>query len=339
MSKPTILHIASPCHEEWNSMTQAQQGKFCSLCQKAVVDFTNMTDEQVLAFFRKPSRDAICGRMNRGQLGRPMLVPRKRFPWIKYFFHFAIPAMLASVRGEAQEKQKPVAKAESSVKEKEPYVLGNTVCMIDRSIRVKGKIVDEFGDPIAGSSVMVNGTSYSTATDTLGNFSLKFKGESDEYVLECSAIGYENTEYVIRDSVDDLEISLVASSLGEIVYLGAIAIVDKLPTIEANVDTAMPVKAISPVRRLVNELKFSCYPNPVKSNALLNVVFEQGEKGAYLVEIISLTGQIIQGKEYWLENGNQSLSMPVPGLARGLYYVRVRNKSGKIFVTEKILID
>ena len=48
MKKETYLHIPEPCHEQWDKMSPAQQGRFCQQCSKTVVDFSTMTDQQVL---------------------------------------------------------------------------------------------------------------------------------------------------------------------------------------------------------------------------------------------------------------------------------------------------
>jgi hypothetical protein len=50
--KKMQLTIHEPCHENWENMSQEDQGRFCSACKKTVVDFTGMSDRQVIAFFK-----------------------------------------------------------------------------------------------------------------------------------------------------------------------------------------------------------------------------------------------------------------------------------------------
>jgi len=54
------LSIPKPCHENWEQMTPAEQGRFFGACQKTVVDFTHMSDRELAAFFRK-SIGSPCG--------------------------------------------------------------------------------------------------------------------------------------------------------------------------------------------------------------------------------------------------------------------------------------
>jgi hypothetical protein len=101
MSKHIQLSVADPCHENWDSMNTAEKGRFCGSCQKQVIDFTNMSDSQLAAFFKKPST-GVCGRFYEDQLDRSIEIPKKRIPWVKYFFQFALPAFLFSLKASSQ---------------------------------------------------------------------------------------------------------------------------------------------------------------------------------------------------------------------------------------------
>jgi hypothetical protein len=103
MKRELQLQIPEPCHENWDAMSPADKGRFCAACQKVVIDFSRMTDNELAAFFKKPS-GSVCGRLRQDQLHRDINVPRKRIPWIKYFFQFILPAFLFSARATAQGK-------------------------------------------------------------------------------------------------------------------------------------------------------------------------------------------------------------------------------------------
>ena len=105
MSKKLQLSIPTPCHENWDAMTPVEKGKFCGSCQKQVVDFSDMSDRQVAEFFKKPSTGSVCGRFMSDQLERDIEIPRKRIPWLKYFFQFVIPAFLLSIKSSSAKAQ------------------------------------------------------------------------------------------------------------------------------------------------------------------------------------------------------------------------------------------
>ncbi|HSU27737.1 MAG TPA: hypothetical protein VLJ68_05105, partial [Chitinophagaceae bacterium] len=117
MGKQIKLSIPVPCHENWENMSPVEKGKFCGSCQKQVVDFSNMSDRQVAEFFKKPSTGSVCGRFMSDQLDREIDIPRKRIPWLKYFFQIAIPAFLFSNKGHTQGEIKVKPKIETKAEE------------------------------------------------------------------------------------------------------------------------------------------------------------------------------------------------------------------------------
>lgn len=49
-------------------MTPEQQGAFCKVCSKVVVDFSTMSDKQVIAYLQKNNEEKTCGRFKASQL-------------------------------------------------------------------------------------------------------------------------------------------------------------------------------------------------------------------------------------------------------------------------------
>jgi len=120
MAKKLQLQVPTPCHENWENMTATEKGRFCASCQKQVIDFSNKSDREVAMFFKKPSTGSVCGRFMEDQLNRDIEIPKKRIPWVKYFFQFLIPAFFISYRAAAQGKVKVVSNVttESKVRQK-----------------------------------------------------------------------------------------------------------------------------------------------------------------------------------------------------------------------------
>ncbi len=64
---------------------------------------------------------------------------------------------------------------------------------------VKGKVVDEKGNPLAGATVMIEGTTQGVATDADGRFSLPVRPNS---VLVFTFIGYKNESVLVKDKTN-----------------------------------------------------------------------------------------------------------------------------------------
>src|SRR5882757_853751 len=90
--KTLQLAIPEPCHENWQNMTPTDQGRFCNACAKPVVDFSMMSDYEVLNYFSTVSDEKVCGRALPNQLDREMTMPRepkkRRFWYWNYIAMF-----------------------------------------------------------------------------------------------------------------------------------------------------------------------------------------------------------------------------------------------------------
>lgn len=68
------INVNTPCSENWNEMQANNDGRFCLSCQKTVVDFTQMTDVEIIAFFEQHKGQKICARMRKNQTNRDLEV-------------------------------------------------------------------------------------------------------------------------------------------------------------------------------------------------------------------------------------------------------------------------
>ena len=67
------LHIPTPCQESWAAMTPAGNGRHCAACRHLVIDFTRMTDGEIVAYLASQAGHRVCGRLDKGQIGRELV--------------------------------------------------------------------------------------------------------------------------------------------------------------------------------------------------------------------------------------------------------------------------
>lgn len=143
LMKKIHLSIPRPCHENWEAMTPTEKGKFCASCQKTVVDFTSMSDRQIAEFFKKPA-SSVCGRAHNDQLNRDILIPKKRIPWIKYFFQFTWPAFVLFLKScgfkeDARGQIKVESRSNRQLREEPIGIVGMMfpeITPVDTSVRI-----------------------------------------------------------------------------------------------------------------------------------------------------------------------------------------------------------
>lgn len=100
MKKHFEITIPKPCHENWQTMTPNQKGRFCNSCSKTVVDFTLMNATEVQNYLSKNQDERICGHIKQSQLNSinhriPSEILQKKMSY-KRFFSLALLIVMGS---------------------------------------------------------------------------------------------------------------------------------------------------------------------------------------------------------------------------------------------------
>ena len=96
MNSKFSIQIPNPCHEDWNQMLPAEQGRFCQSCEKTVVDFSQMSDDQVLNYFKlkQQNSERVCGRFRAEQVSKPVQIQWQSWPRSLQRFAMALVAVV-----------------------------------------------------------------------------------------------------------------------------------------------------------------------------------------------------------------------------------------------------
>lgn len=82
--KKYSVRLSFQCSENWDEMTPEAKGRHCLSCNKTVIDFSLMKDEEIVKYIL--ANKNTCGRFQSHQLGRPMLIsnykPKSSWPSI-----------------------------------------------------------------------------------------------------------------------------------------------------------------------------------------------------------------------------------------------------------------
>ncbi|MFC6996717.1 carboxypeptidase-like regulatory domain-containing protein [Rufibacter roseus] len=221
------VSIPQPCQEKWQEMTPQAQGRHCQSCAKTVVDFTRMTDAEVVQWM-SVQKGSTCGRFRRDQLEKELkAVSPAQSNWTWRAAALAFATWLSTTAAEAQSTKSKESTAEA-------VKTTNTISEENPSsgtpFIIKGTVVDSTDhSPLIGASVVIKGTALGTSTDELGNFSLEVPAslQAQEQTIVIAYIAYKTQEIKLSQLTSDqsLEISLASDStalLGETVLMGAI---------------------------------------------------------------------------------------------------------------------
>ncbi len=224
-SKKIQISIPKPCSEDWSNMTPTERGRFCAMCTKEVVDFTGLTDQELVSTLMKFG-ESTCGRVRQTQLEKEfMLVSEQSSSRTKRFWNERIFAssMLALSLGSSK-AQSPVAGIpisenlivnESMLKDNE-HIDSRDFNPNQHKISLSGVILDSLtNEPIAFAKVLLDAYSKGVITDYEGKFELSFivdeMPDSIELIINAHGFGGKTITLQKVDFEKPVQIYLAAS--------------------------------------------------------------------------------------------------------------------------------
>ena len=178
----TTIHQPAPCHESWEAMAPTAAGRHCAACQTQVVDFTRMTDGEVVAFLGQYHPVRRCGQFREDQVGRPLVAEAQPVTGWRRWASAAV-LLLGSVMG-----LKARAQGERlgyNARAMAPAATTPTAAAIpDSMFLVQGVVRNRWGVRKQGALVIVKGVQ--DTTNTKGYFQLllpKSRLENSNYIV------------------------------------------------------------------------------------------------------------------------------------------------------------
>jgi hypothetical protein len=205
------LSIPKPCHENWDKMTSTQQGRFCNACAKQVVDFTTMSDGEVLKYFLKNKAENICGRTLPQQLNRVLEAPKPITPSKLWYWKYAAAAgLLFFAKGQGVNAQSVTPYTPQQMNTMQNGLVGKVgeIAVINNKV-ISGKITDEEGAAIPFASVKIVGINRGVSADVAGNYTIRIP-LSNNFIL-VSAAGFVDNK-IDLSQVTNYNVELVRNN-------------------------------------------------------------------------------------------------------------------------------
>lgn len=365
---PTPIHVTipEPCHENWQQMTPNEQGRHCMSCQKTVVDFTLMSDQEILDYISRAS-SSVCGRFNNDQLNKTY-AERKNKP--AFTFRYAWNMIVATflVTGNATETQ---AQGKVAVEKKENWQRppGNafvgTVVIWDPVVQqVTGVIMDDSTNkPVSYASIRIKGAKAGISANEAGEFALTVPTRKDKLKLIVSAIGYADNEFEVSvksGRTYKVMMSPQADELAPLVVVAFPSISCKIvsPSVKKDeqllqldevvaggISIRKEVTTVEKIKRELNEWlptkkDVRIYPNPVAPGNQVNINLSLGKTGAYKLELMDASGRLVYVQALQVMQQSQVVNVPTQASwSRGVYWVRIVNATDKKMYQAKVLLQ
>lgn len=240
---PVTLAIPTPCHENWQAMTPAEQGRFCQSCQKTVMDFTTKTDREVARYFEKgsigESTGSTCGRFRHDQLHRPLHVERPDgFGTRLRTLGLVVPGLLLGGFAQAQTDRPvlmgKVACPRPNTTQVEPRIVGEVAVVPPKALMgdtmvvetpkariITGAVTDkETNESLIGANIILLGTNIGTVTDIDGKYELTIPDSIENPVLQYSYTGYAGLSIEVgRQSMVNAKMEVGYALVGDVIVV------------------------------------------------------------------------------------------------------------------------
>jgi len=202
--QPIQISIPTPCHENWDNMQPTEKGRFCNACTKQVIDFSVMSDAQVLNYFADLKNESVCGRAYPGQLNRAMEAPEtpKKKKW--YWNYIALILVFFGRSGESKAQKVGKVAVKPTTQQPQPIREVGEIAVVQPKRAISGKVLDSNGSPLSGANIRINGSGKVYTSGKDGGFS--FLITENDKSIQVSAAGYQantipltsNENYVTR---------------------------------------------------------------------------------------------------------------------------------------------
>lgn len=183
-NKINEVTIAEPCTQNWDEMEKSDGFRFCSACNKNVIDFSGYSNAEIINVLANAC-STVCGRISQNQLNQLnyhlTVVPTKNRDWMRYLGILAIGMSIFVMDAKAGKLKTPVEITKTigyKAYGEKPVV----------PAKIYGYVIGADKKPVAGIKLFILDTKYSTLTDKNGRYEIlldkKFDISKNQLMVE-----------------------------------------------------------------------------------------------------------------------------------------------------------
>ncbi len=331
-TKAIIIQIPEPCSQDFSKMHQLPGGRYCGQCERTVVDFREMSDQEIVRIYTQ-REGRVCGIFKGHQLSRPLALPQPRQESKKWVALAALSSTLllsnpANGQTVTDNKASFIANQSKESEHQNPDILENMVT-------IDGWVFGDNDEPIPFASILLaNGNG--TATDFDGYFKIETPIRLIGTEIKVSSMGYEPKSVIIHPENTNNNPIEVVLKFG--LTMEPVVVVHRRSRIErdytgggGNARIIFESNHSDGIQITVDKgMKITTFPNPFVS--YLNIELEPPKAQTYLFHLYNESGQLVFAEARALEAGLQTFqfSLAQRQLPAGEYYLRISDDNGEI---------
>jgi len=206
-------------------MTPTEQGRFCASCQKTVVDYTSLTDQQLIRVLSQPLTSS-CGRFRTEQLNRslPPIQSGATSFWPRWVSLLTM-SLLSWQTARAQTNKSnhsartalvhpATTRPSFTVKEISPRITGPTMCKITGNVVQRDSSGNLLAVPKAYLHISGAGSSWPAQADSSGAFTVlvPIQKQATEFTVKARTPSHQSSGQTTIE-VSPLDRSIAVNNL------------------------------------------------------------------------------------------------------------------------------
>lgn len=339
MRTQTYLHVATPCNEDWSKMTPVEKGRFCDSCAKQVMDFTVMTDTEILKHL-KVGGGKICGRIHKDQLQRALHdIDRKKKKSWQFLMAGFVSLLFSIVKGNAQKKELKEEPKAGLLSTNSSSVF--TEQLQQSNLTLKGKVMNAEQESLLHAYALNPLSLEKILVNKQGQFVMQVNEKVDAVLVGAKGFDsrmvpvslLQNKDTTITLNATDTTITGIGGfDKGDLngtnIIMGGITSFEKM---EAK-DTV-----ITFVKKIFNNSFFKILPNPaVKGGVGISVK----QAGTYTVHIFDNNSKLVHMQEITVNAKGEVVQIVFPScIVKGTYYIRLIDKKTNKQYVDKLIVQ
>ncbi len=207
------IQIDNPCEENWNTMTKTDKGKFCAMCEKNVIDFSKLTDNEILKIIESNTNGNknLCGRFTKTQLNRVLIDTNPQTNPKLYQLLAGLLLFSTATNANAENGKPKIENFETETRN--PIILENDTLPKNKNqtdFTITGKITDTKKEAIPGANIFLKSNKQvATISNDNGEFSLNIPSHLVEGTITLiieAAIFVEATFMICKKDIESRKV-------------------------------------------------------------------------------------------------------------------------------------
>ncbi|WP_210513873.1 carboxypeptidase-like regulatory domain-containing protein [Hymenobacter terricola] len=187
MTSRLAVSIPQPCAVSWAAMSPTAAGRHCAACATEVVDFTRLSEAEILAFLARQGGRPVCANAYATQLAPPAPIGRWR-QWL-----------LAGLAVLGWHPMSSCATKPPQTPPPTPTAAVADPAAAHKQVVIRGQVLDgEKGPAVAGAFIFINKTQYGATTDENGRFELVMAATWEPVQAGTLTLHVEGSPFVFK---------------------------------------------------------------------------------------------------------------------------------------------